>query len=249
MKCFRPWYSKKNKSALPCGKCAFCVKKQIDAWCLRLRHELEVSYSALFITLTYDDANLPLGPDDVPTLSKRDLNLFLKRLYKRNSGLRYFAVGEYGTDGKRPHYHAVLFNIVDMEMVHRSWCDKNGVPIGFVTGSPAVMGRIRYMVSYMALPQDVEHTVPPFRVMSRNPGIGKNYINAMAGYHRETGSGTVNVFQTPNAMPRYYRTKIFYCPAYRKCLHLLALMHSAKHPTKISKAQHDRLLTKLQRKF
>lgn len=169
-----PWFSKKNNCYLPCGKCAFCVKKQIDSWCLRLRHEMEVSYNALFITLTYNDANLPLGRDDNPTLSKRDLQLFIKRLRFHNPGLRYFAVGEYGTDYKRPHYHAVLFNVTTMDLVHSSWSDKNGSPIGFVTGSPATLGRIRYMVSYMALSQDVEHEVAPFRVMSRNPGIGKN---------------------------------------------------------------------------
>ena len=44
---------------IPCGKCLPCQKRRRTDWCLRLEHENITSDSALFITLTYDDVNLP----------------------------------------------------------------------------------------------------------------------------------------------------------------------------------------------
>lgn len=231
--------------SLPCGKCAFCVKKQIDAWCLRLGHELEVSSSAFFLTLTYNDEHLPPGGQ----LCKRDLQLFLKRLRKRNSGIRYFAVGEYGTEGNRPHYHAVIFNLLDLDLVTASWTDRDKKPIGFVSGSRATPGRIRYMVSYMALPQDVSHQEPPFRVMSRNPGIGFSYVQKNKHFHRARSDSVVYVFDSPNAMPRYYKDKIFTNRYQKRLIQVNALKYSEKHPQKVSEVEHEILLKKLQRKF
>jgi len=183
MKCYAPWFSEKLKMQLPCGKCAFCIQKTINAWVLRLSHEMEVSTSAFFLTLTYDDEHLPEDEE----LSKRDLQLFIKRLRKKNPGIRYFAIGEYGTERGRPHYHAVIFNLVDLDLVSSSWIDvRTNQPLGFVKGDRATMGRLRYMVAYMALPQDVNHKQPPFRVMSRRPGIGINYVQKMKQHHMKT---------------------------------------------------------------
>lgn len=60
-----------------------------------------------FITLTYDDEHLPLDL----SLKPRDLQLFVKRLRRQvePSTFRFYAVGEYGEENHRPHYHAGLF--------------------------------------------------------------------------------------------------------------------------------------------
>lgn len=166
MTCISPIYVRKAGQFVPCGKCAFCVKKAIDAWCLRIYHEMEVSSSAFFITLTYDAEHLP----EDGNLRKEDLQIFMRSLRKKNPGIRYFAIGEYGTEKGRPHYHAVIFNLLDLDLVTNSWRQ------GFVTGSRAVMGRVRYMVSYMALAVPNDGRVKPFRVMSRRPGIGAAYV-------------------------------------------------------------------------
>jgi len=56
-----------------------------------------------FITLTYDNENLP----ENATLVPKDLKDFQKRLrYHANIDLRFFSVGEYGEKTQRPHYHA-----------------------------------------------------------------------------------------------------------------------------------------------
>lgn len=172
MRCISPVFVRKQMMSVPCGKCAFCIKKAIDSWCVRLGHELDYSSSAFFLTLTYNDEHLPKDGH----LSKRDLQLFIKRLRKRNPGIRYFAVGEYGTEVGRPHYHAVVFNLVDLALVTESWCDKEGKPIGYIKGDRATKGRIRYMVSYMATPVPEDGKVRPFRLMSRVPGIGARWL-------------------------------------------------------------------------
>lgn len=247
MKCYRPWFSEKLRQRLPCGKCAFCIEKTIKAWCLRLGHEMEVSSAAHFITLTYDDENI--NPDR--ELDKRDLCLFIKRLRKRNPGIRYFAVGEYGSQGDRPHYHAVIFNLESMDMVTACWRDSDGCPLGFVSCSLATMGRIRYMVAYMALPQDVTHRQPPFRVMSRRPGIGANYWQTMKLHHITSSQPVVYNFDTPNGMPRYYRDKIFTNRYQKRLMHLNAMEHSANQPggdRPPTEWEHELLMNKLNRK-
>jgi hypothetical protein len=70
-------------------------------------HEASIHDENCFITLTYDDDHLPEGG----TLVKKDCQDFMKRLRSRNDGkrIRFYLSGEYGEDGLRPHYHALLF--------------------------------------------------------------------------------------------------------------------------------------------
>lgn len=243
MRCISPVYVRRQMKSVPCGKCAFCIKKSIDSWCLRLYHEMEVSSSAFFVGLSYNDEHLPPGEE----LCKRDLQLFIKRLRKVNPGIRYFAVGEYGTEKGRPHYHAVIFNLVDLSLVTDSWSDQFGHPLGFVVGSRATMGRIRYMVEYMALPQAENGKQKAFRVMSRNPGIGFSYVSKWKGFHKARSDSVVYTFDTPNAMPRYYKDKI-YNVHQRALVVAKAMEYSASNPKTVCPVEHDKLLKKLQRK-
>jgi len=58
-----------------------------------------------FITLTYDDAHIPLDK----SVHKEELQKFFKRQRKLIGPFRYFACGEYGEKKNRPHYHAIIF--------------------------------------------------------------------------------------------------------------------------------------------
>lgn len=180
-------------------------------------------------------------------LSKRDIQLFIKRLRKRNSGIRYFVVGEYGTQKGRPHYHAVIFNLLDLDLITYSWTDNHGNAIGHVVGARATMGRIRYMVEYMALPQIDDGRQKAFRLMSRNPGIGANYIQKWKGFHKARSDSVIYDFDTPCAMPRYYRDKIFNIHQ-RQLVILKARLHSENFPKPICYVEHDKLLNRLKRK-
>ena len=82
---------------VPCGKCAACLTNKRKEWTFRLNQELHVSSSSFFITLTYDDEHIPVTEEGLPTFSKRDIQLFIKRLRKNtNRKISYYIVSEYG---------------------------------------------------------------------------------------------------------------------------------------------------------
>lgn len=73
---------------------------------VRLIHEAQLHVHAYFLTLTYSDDHLP----SPPSLSKRDFQLFMKRLRKGiGKRVSFFGCGEYGDTTGRPHYHLILF--------------------------------------------------------------------------------------------------------------------------------------------
>lgn len=91
---------------LPCGRCTGCRLEYSRQWALRCHHEAQMHDDNAFITLTYNNENLP----EDQSIHKDELQKFFKRL-RKNSGvkLRYFACGEYGEKNNRPHYHAIIF--------------------------------------------------------------------------------------------------------------------------------------------
>lgn len=106
---------------VPCGGCIGCRLEYSRQWAVRCLHEASLYENNVFLTLTYNDENLPTETDDgIPapktsTLRKSDFQKFMKRLRKRygntNGGpIRYFHCGEYGEKKSRPHYHALIFN-------------------------------------------------------------------------------------------------------------------------------------------
>lgn len=97
-------------SGLPCGQCTGCRLERSRQWAIRMMNEADLHSDNCFITLTFDDEHL-LQRDAPMSLDKRDFQLFMKRLRKRFSNVRYFMCGEYGDKFKRPHYHAILFGI------------------------------------------------------------------------------------------------------------------------------------------
>lgn len=130
-----------DRVSVPCGQCLACLQNRRGSWSFRLNQELRDSKSGYFITLTYDNDNLPLKRTlengetvieklkssewlnenpwvkVVPTIYKIDVQLFLKRLRKTLSKMdtpphiKYFIAGEYGSDTHRPHYHGIFFNL------------------------------------------------------------------------------------------------------------------------------------------
>ncbi len=139
-----------------------------------------------FITLTYDEKNLP-RKKGIPTLDPRDFTLFMKKLRKRRANkISYFQVGEYGGLG-RPHHHALLFgcgfndatqwrrsgdfNIYRSEELEELW-KKGHSEIGTVTFQSA-----GYLARYtMKDEKQIEGRIPEYLTMSRRPGIGNTWL-------------------------------------------------------------------------
>lgn len=103
---------------VPCGNCSCCKSVKINEWFVRAyyqwQHYKDIGGTTLFITLTYNDENLPRF-NGVPCFSKTHLQTFLHKLrtYLKRANLpsnfTYFVVSEYGTEYERPHYHMLLF--------------------------------------------------------------------------------------------------------------------------------------------
>jgi len=119
MLCKKPY--RQGVAEFGCGNCLPCRINYRDLWTMRLLMESQ-SYAVdecLFVTLTYDQENVPRNG----SLQPRDLALFLKRLRKRIAPkrLRYYGIGEYGEQGERPHYHLILFGVRSLDAVRESW--------------------------------------------------------------------------------------------------------------------------------
>lgn len=107
---------------IPCGNCIGCRLDYSRQWANRCMLELGYHESAYFLTLTYNDGNLPTHwyvdestgeASEVAYLDKRDWQLFMKRLRRAlpNQKLRFFMAGEYGEQNMRPHFHAIVFGL------------------------------------------------------------------------------------------------------------------------------------------
>lgn len=195
---------------VPCGKCPPCKLRRVQEWVFRLLIEERHSFSSYFITLTYDTQHVPITKNGFMTLDKRDVQLFMKRLRKHNSAkLTYYTAGEYGDQKYRPHYHMILFNLEDQESIFKAW-DLGDVHIGKVTGD-SIAYTAKYIDKQKRIPlHRNDDRVKEFSLMSK--GIGKQFLtdqmvkyykNDVSRNHVVKGSGHIE------ALPRYYRNKIF----------------------------------------
>ena len=125
-----------------CGQCLPCRINKAREWTHRLLLEQTMHGDSCFITLTYMDEHLPIGYNLKPT----DLTNFLKKLRRaiEPQRIRYFAVGEYGDNSWRPHYHLAIFGlgIFYHNLIMETW-GKGFIQMGDLNKDSA-----RYMVGY-----------------------------------------------------------------------------------------------------
>lgn len=231
-----------DRIPVPCGKCPGCLQNKRLSWAYRLSQELKIAETASFVTLTYSDQEWSENvskinetsnqSDFVMSLSKIDVQLFLKRLrhfvdkwdyhmsevsneplpHAARVSLRYFLTGEYGDKTNRPHYHLLLFNhpvcseMELYELLGKTW--KHGRSfIGSVTEA-SIMYVAKYLLKGSVIPPGVE---PPFSLMSRRPGIGIEYVKRMSDWHHQDIMRTyvVKPGGEKQNLPRYYKEKIY----------------------------------------
>lgn len=197
------------KQVVPCGKCPNCRDRRAQDWIIRLQAEEKRHASSLFVTLTYSPENTRVTSKKLMTLSKVDVQLFMKRL-RKNTGrkkLKYYAVGEYGGTTSRPHYHLIMFD-VGFDEIYQAW-GLGQIHVGQVSGES-----IAYTCKYICKPKKIpafagDDRQTEFSLMSKN--LGNNYLTPeMIEYHQDTGNSFV--YQPggfKKALPRYYRDRIF----------------------------------------
>lgn len=218
MPCFHPMpavrmsdgsvkFISRNKSGvegtleLPCGQCIGCRLERSRQWAMRCLHESSLHEHNCFITLTYDDSNLPPGC----SLDYVDFQKFMKRLRKRiKSPVRFYVGGEYGENGTiRPHFHACLFgyDFLDKvyfkrtssgEKIYTSKLLESLWPLGLSSVGNVTFESAAYIARYCVqkvtgdlaeahyrvITDDGEiiDRVPEFNHMSLKPGIGAKWL-------------------------------------------------------------------------
>lgn len=215
MKCTNPIWLEKQGLEVPCGKCILCRIRKRHEWTTRVYHELNDWHDSCFITLTYDDYHLPHYLGDClypPTLRKRDLVLFLKRLRKTlDRRIKYFCCGEYGAETQRPHYHLILFGVSDRdrdrEAVMSCWqkCDwkvQENKSFGTVE-----FESIRYTAKYIfkqtsGKMRDLEEEFRERQFVIMSKGLGKNW--ALRNREQIISNKSISVRGVMQSVPRYY---------------------------------------------
>jgi hypothetical protein len=211
---------------VPCGQCTGCRLDHSRVWAARCMHEAKMHKHNCFLTLTYNDKNLP-KIDGIPTLDKTDLQKFLKRLrshieynWRKKTGyegsikhkclnyphIKYYACGEYGTKNHRPHYHICLFGYQFSKLKKWKYIPKTKSTLfrseeleslwthGFSSIGELNFETAAYTARYCMKKAkgknkeshyevftkldtgEVISKEPEFALMSRNPGIGKKYL-------------------------------------------------------------------------
>ena len=185
---------------VPCGCCRECLADNSKQWAFRILKEAAQYENNYFITITYNDDNLPADRMlDVDFF--KDFNKKLKTYLKRKglkSDFRFYGVGEYGSKTARPHYHCIYFNL-DLQDLKFEYIDSNhnlhfSSPLleqvwqkGFIDIGSVDIGSACYVARYCdkkrrlttSQKRELEDKgiVPEFASMSRRPGIGASYFN------------------------------------------------------------------------
>lgn len=223
MQCLKPLHLQPDAQDLtiPCGQCVQCRIRKREQWASRILLESFTSPTTWFVTLTYRNEELTFsclpGEEPEPTLWKRERTLFLKRLRKRlpDWKIRYFCVGEYGSQTARPHWHLVLYGLpMDPTAdVVASWGH------GFVTCDELTLGRARYCARYTVKkitgPMSAgDGRCPEHATMSTRPGLGKDAALMIGRQLAQTGGSApatprwLNIGEKRIPIDRYTRTVI-----------------------------------------
>lgn len=185
---------------IACRQCIGCRLDTAREWTLRIQHESKLHKANAFVTLTYDDYNLPRNG----SLDHEHFQTFIRSLRKRTGiAIRYYMCGEYAPITMRPHYHACLFGIdfpdakaykqnAMGQWVHTSDLLDAAWKKGFTTTAPLTPQTANYTARYILKKQggdqgkkhyeyiDDEGTVhnrePDYCRMSLKPGIGYQWL-------------------------------------------------------------------------
>lgn len=200
-----------------CGSCHACRINYTSSWTLRCLYELSSWESASFITLTYNDANLP----ENGTLVPEHLTKFWKDL-RYNLGadrrIKYYACGEYGDSYFRPHYHAIVFGVDDCNKNDRlavadAWqrCDdfmfdrrERGILPVCREDIAYVTGYVQKKLTGVKGAEVYGDKVRPFSRVSH--GMGLDF--ALQNQERLCNNGFTYLNGRKIGLPRYFRDKL-----------------------------------------
>lgn len=182
-------------------------------WVVRLTQQEKESSDCYFVTLTYDEHSVPWG-SQLPILDKKGIQKFMKRLRKGlQPGIKYYLVGEYGTQTKRPHYHMLIFNTgLNIDQLQAkiilAWRDQDKMLLGHIDVGTGETASMMYVAKYLIKSDQTDYEVKPFALMSK--GLGKRYIQNLKSWHEADLSRnyTIQPGGKKFPLPKYYKEKM-----------------------------------------
>jgi hypothetical protein len=252
----RPDLARPDAVAIDCGVCRDCRLAKARDWAIRCYHEAQMHDDVHFVDLTF--------AVDPISISKFDLQKFFKRLRRAGYKFRYFAVGEYGENFGRPHYHCCLFGLrlTDLypwkkskkgTLLYRSptlekYWRKGHVTVS--TFSPEAAGyAARYTLKKITGDLKDEHYVrkingleiriqPEFQMQSLRPAIGRAWIEK---YWEQTfRNGFVTYAGKKLPIPKYYVTWLAaHHPAVHEKVVAERKLHAISKERETGKRQHQ----------
>jgi len=233
---------------IPCGKCISCRLENARQTAVRCVHEASMYEKNSFVTLTYSQENLKsdrlqyvdfqkfvkdirnhefqkLLNELFPDYCQKDQRILWKNLNKEERKIKYekiqtaiFCAGEYGEKGKRPHWHAIIFNwrpddlshkynnhrgdqVYNSKTLEQLW--PHGISeLGSVTFESA--GYVaRYATKKLVHGRDGTHDYTPISRRSTRNAIGKKWIEK---YYQDVFNVGFLVMPdgSKSGIPRYY---------------------------------------------
>ena len=232
--------SREDTIQIRCGRCIGCRQDKAQDWAVRCSHEMQIAeereLESSFITLTYNDEHLP----NPPSINKSDphrfinnLRKYLTRTYGKETKIRFFGCGEYGSQLDRPHYHFIIFGyqFTDLEL-HTENYQGNKIYIsetldrlwgkGFATTAFASYQTAHYVARYIfkkingdraedhysyfdSETGELHSLEPEFNTSSRMPGLGYNWLQK---YKNQLHKGYVIIDGKKKPIPDYYLRKL-----------------------------------------
>lgn len=204
---------------IECRKCLPCRLKQARDKAIRCVHESSMFEDNWFLTVTYKDP----APKK---LIYRHWQLFMKRLRKEhnNQAISFMVTGEYGEKTKRPHWHAILFNLRLPDIIPYRKNDRGDLlwrcpSIDKIWGyndpilRPNELGSVsmdsasyvaRYAAKKLVHGYDDAHDLHPIHKTSSRRAIGKLWIEQHFAQTFYNGYVTLPG-GAKAAIPRYYK--------------------------------------------
>lgn len=207
----------KHGFEVPCGKCLHCRRKRVSGWAFRLMNQDRSADLSFFVTLTYDTDHLEFSTQGRPSLCPAHLTNFWKVFRKRfpPKSIKYYAVGEYGSNRKRPHYHAIIFvhNAKSTALEFINWIERDW-PHGSTYCGSVSEESVAYTLKYISKPPSVpqypgDTRIREFSRMSK--GLGAEYLRNKKWHHINLEERHYLPLKSDGkaSMPRYYKDKIY----------------------------------------
>lgn len=273
VRCTRPVQKDYHKGGqlIACGYCPACQYNERVGWTFRVSEESKQAKEAWFITLTYDNENIPLwdtmydtfyrgmqnnSSNRYESLNDKDLITFINSVKKAQARAvkevaknslspaealaprrpKYYAVGEYGSQYGRPHYHIIFFNIwesianeINLEKIWK----KGRVETESI--SPAL---IHYATGYIHEKSSYKKSYQQKPKMYCSKGIGEDYIKRNKKWHKDLLNPWIWFNGYKIGMPKYYKDKIFTSEELEIIQEKLSQFHAQEEPV-MTKAHYE----------